>query len=330
MVQGTPMKVFRPQQTFIKLSAALVLLGFFATCQTKLVREALKLDKEPAVASAQQPAVDRDVSGAFVDQGQQRTYYLHTPPSYQPNHPMPLVLALHGSGEQGKEMAAQTGLNNLADREGFMVVYPDGLNKKWNVSGTAPEDNVQFVHALLAHLNQVRAIAPQRIYAVGLSNGGILVQKLACENPSQIAAFATVAASLPVQFESHCQTQTPVSMLMINGTSDQVVPWDGGESPQIRVGRNLSIPPIPSVVDFWRQHDACPAKADVEQRSDHRVQVWSYHNCQAGSSVTLIELKGGGHIWPGGGYGQSQFLDATKTVWNFFQEHALTQKGTGD
>jgi polyhydroxybutyrate depolymerase len=318
------MNVFRPQQVFIKLSAALLLLGFFATCQTQSAHEALKQDKQPAVASAQQLSVDANVSGALVDQKQQRTYYLHTPPSYQPNHPMPLVLALHGSGEQGKEMAAQTGLNDLADRQGFIVVYPDGLNKKWNVSGIAPEDNVQFVHALVTHLSQIRAVDPQRIYAVGLSNGGILVQKLACENPSQFAAFATVAASLPAQFKSHCQTQTPVSMLMINSTTDPVVPWDGGESPQIRVGRNLSIPPVSEVIDFWRQHNGCSAKADTKELSDNRVQVQSYQNCQAGSSVTLIELNGGGHIWPGGGYGQSQFLDATKTVWNFFQGRALT------
>jgi polyhydroxybutyrate depolymerase len=180
------------------------------------------------------------------------------------------------------------------------------------------------VHALVAHLSQIRAIDSQRIYAVGLSNGGILVQKLACENPGQIAAFATVAASLPVQFKSQCQTQTPVPMLMINSTTDQVVPWDGGESPKIRVGRNLSIPPIPQVIDFWRQHNACPTQANEEQLSDNRVRVTSYQNCQAGSEVTLMMLRGGGHIWPGGGYGQSQFLDATKTVWNFFQRHSLT------
>lgn len=316
------MKVFRSHQTFIRL-AALLLLGCVAVWETKLARGALQQNKQLAVASTRQMFRDIDVSGTFIDQGQHRTYYLHTPPSYQPSHPMPLVLAFHGSGEQGKDMAAQTAMNNLADREGFIVVYPDGLNKKWNVSESAPEDNIKFVHALITHLSQIRAVNSQRVYATGLSNGGILVQKLACENPSGIAAFATVAASLPVQFKPHCQSQTPISMLMINSTTDPVVPWEGGESPQIKVGRHLSIPPISEVIDFWRQHDACPAQVKVEQLSG-LVQVSRYQNCQAGSEVTLMELKGGGHIWPGGGYGRSQYLDATETVWNFLKQHTFT------
>lgn len=274
-------------------------------------------------ASAQQP-VQTNVTGALTDQGQRRTYYLHTPPSYQVGQPLPLVLAFHESDGQGKDMAAHTGLNKLADKEGFMVVYPDGINAKWNVSGQAEtkEDNVAFVQALIAHLGQIRTIDRQRIYATGLSNGGILVQKLACQNPGQIAAFATVAASLPEQFQSKCQTKTPVSMLMINGTADAVVPWQGGEPPDVRVGRDLSIPSIPNVFKFWQTHNGCTVPATVKQRADKRVTS-SVTHCQAGSEVTLMALNGASHIWPGGGYGQSQFLDASETIWAFFQRHSL-------
>jgi polyhydroxybutyrate depolymerase len=259
-----------------------------------------------------------------MDQGRRRTYYLHTPPSYQAGQPLPLVLAFHESEGKGKDMAAHTGLNQLADQEGFMVVYPDGINAKWNVSEQAEtkEDNVAFVSALIAHLGQLRVIDHQRIYATGLSNGGILVQKLACENPGQIAAFATVAASLPEQFQAKCQTKTPVSMLMINGTADAVVPWQGGEPPTVRVGRNLSIPSIPAVFGFWQKHDGCTAPATVEQRVDQRVTT-NMANCQAGAEVTLIALNGASHIWPGGGYGESPYLEASQTIWAFFQRHPM-------
>jgi polyhydroxybutyrate depolymerase len=276
--------------------------------------------------SPSQPFKPNDVLGELIDQGQRRTYYLHTPPSYGANHPMPLVLAFHGSGQQGKQMAEETGLNRLADQEGFIVVYPDGLNQKWNVSGFAPEDNVSFVHTLIAHISQMRAIDFRKIYATGLSNGGILVQKLACEAPGEIAAFATVAASLPTQFEASCQNHTPISLMMINGTNDNVVPWNGGGPPDVHVGRKLSIPSIPEVADFWRKHDACEANPTVEQQSDSRVQISRYQSCATGAEVTLVALKGASHIWAGGGQGRSQYLDSTQTIWDFFQRHSLGEE----
>jgi polyhydroxybutyrate depolymerase len=314
----------------LSTTAALAFLGSVIVLHNKPMQAVLSPTFQSLSAVADQP-VQADLAGKLMDQGQQRTYYLHTPPSYQPGNAMPLVLAFHGSGDQGKDMAAHSGLSQLADQEGFIVVYPDGINKKWNVSDSAPEDNVAFVHALIAHISQIRSIDHQRIYATGLSNGGILVQKLACEAPNEIAAFATVAASLPEQFRTHCQTQTPVSMLMINSTADDVVPWQGGQSPNIRIGRNLSIPSMPDVVNFWQQHNTCAGDAVVNKAVGDRVQETHYSNCWAGSEVNLLALKGAGHIWPGGAYGQSPFLDASKTIWDFFQRHPLstaTQSGS--
>ena len=266
------------------------------------------------------PSFAIDVAGSLLDQGQNRTYYLHTPAS--PSQPLPLVVALHGSGMQGKQMADKTALSKLADQAGFVVVYPDGLKQKWNVSGKDPEDNVAFVHALIEQVQKVRSIDPQRIYVVGLSNGGILAQKLACEAPDDIAAIATVAASLPIQFSSRCQTKKPIPLLMVNGTADAIVPWQGGEAPNIRVGRDLAIPPIPTVINFWKQHNKCSAPPKVEQVSNV-VEVTDYQSCQANSEVMLVALKGAGHVWAGGGYGKSPFGDTTQSVWQFLQRHSL-------
>ena len=324
-----------PKHALMKLSPAALLLGLAAGYQLQPESQAIPKMPSPqklipaaasqsASASAYKPVL-QDVTGALMDQGQRRTYYLYTPSSYRPDQPLPLVLAFHESEGQGKNMAVHTGLNQLAKQKGFLVVYPDGINARWNVSGQAAtkEDNVAFVQALIAHLGQLRAIDHQRIYATGLSNGGILVQKLACKNPGQIAAFATVAASLPDQFQAKCQSQTPISMLMINGTADDVVPWQGGEPPTVKVGRNLSIPSIPDVFHFWQKHNHCATQITVQQRADRRVTTSSYTDCQAGSDVTLVALKGATHIWPGGGYGRSSFLDASQTIWSFFERHTL-------
>lgn len=272
-----------------------------------------------AMQSAPQP-VAANISEKFIDQGQTRTYSLHTPPNYHPDQPLPLIIALHGSQETGEQMQSKTQLSPLSDRANFIVAYPDALNQKWNVSGSASENNVAFVHTLIGRIAQIRKIDPTRVYVVGLSNGGILAQKLACENPSDIAAIATVAASLPNRFRATCQTQTPVSLLMINGTSDEIVPWQGGAYPQIRIGKGLSIPPIPDVVEFWRQHDRCDATATTTTLSD-RAKATSYTRCQNNSEVTLITLDGAGHIWAGAEGQPSAFINTTQTVWDFLQRH---------
>jgi polyhydroxybutyrate depolymerase len=206
----------------------------------------------------------------------------------------------------------------MADRAGFIVVYPDAISQRWNVSGATPEDNVAFVHALIQPVQRDRAIDPQRIYVVGLSNGGILAQKLACEAPEQIAAIATVAATLPTQFAACCQTHTALPILMVNGKADTVVPWNGGA-----VGRHpLTVPPIPAAIEFWRQHNGCNTPAQVTAVSEV-VKVTAYSGCRQQSVVMLVALQGAGHVWSGGSYGTSAFGDTTDRVWQFLQRHAL-------
>ena len=302
-------------------------LGIVALLSSSLSLSQAKTIRQPKLVNTSlqtttQASFTSDVSRSLIDQGISRTYYLHTPASASSTHPLPLLVALHGSGMQGKEMADKTALNKLADQAGFVVVYPDGLKQKWNVSGKSSEDNVAFVHTLIKQVQQIRSINSQQIYIVGLSNGGILAQKLACEDPNGIAAIATVAASLPNQFATHCQTQQPVSLLMVNGTADSIVPWQGGAAPDIHIGRDLSIPSILTVLNFWQRHNACSSPPQREQPSK-LVEVTDYF-CQAGTEVKLVALEGAGHIWARGGYGQSAFGDTTVRVWQFLQQHTLT------
>jgi polyhydroxybutyrate depolymerase len=311
----------------IKLFAMLLLLSASTACQTQSAPKAVQPDKQTdqqaLSAATEQPVTESDTTGDLVAQGKRRTYYLHTPKSYRPGHPMPLVLAFHEFNGTGREMAQKTNLNSAADQKGFIVVYPDAI-KRWHteINSTSGIDDVAFISDLIAHIRQKRDIDPQRTYATGLSNGGIFLQRAACQKPGQIAAFATVAAALPTEIKPSCRSQTPVVMMMINGDADNVVPWSGGNPPQIRVGPNLSLPPVLDVVDFWRQHDRCKGQAETKQLPGDRVEETRYSSCQAGSEVIILTLKGGGHIWPGGS-GKSQFLDASSTVLEFFQSHPL-------
>lgn len=274
-------------------------------------------------------------SGQLNDQGRLRTYYLYTPKSYNPDRPMPLVLVFHGSNGTGHSIADVTRFNDLAEKKGFIVVYPDGINHNWRIRRgdfSLKEDDVSFVWALIEHLKQVRNIDSHRIYATGFSKGAILTQDLACELPNQIAAFASVAGALPVPVKPKCQPQAPVSMLMINGTNDQSVHYEG--DPKDKKGALVS---IPETVDFWRSQDQCTSPAQAQQLPDpnprdrFKVNISSYSGCRGGSEVTLMSVVDGGHMWPGGAsqdesikqFNANLGLNASQTIWDFFQRHTL-------
>ncbi len=241
----------------------------------------------------------------------QRTFVTHLPNNRPPTQPVPLVLVFHGYGGQGKDLAKSSGLNQIADRENFIVVYPDGLNKRWSVGGT---EDVAFTNSLIQQFQQRYKIDSRRIYATGISNGGFLVQRLACESSNQITAFASVVATLPHGLQSQCRSNRPVSMLMINGTDDRKVPWKGGS---LAYGQILS---VPSSIDFWRQRSQCPSSAKVRSLNS-RVQIDQYTNCKNDSEIELVTLKGAGHVYPRGGGGVNSLIDASSEIWKFFDRH---------
>lgn len=242
-----------------------------------------------------------------------RTYVVHTPNNRALTRSVPLVIIFHGYGGQGKDLAQSSGLNQLSDRENFVVAYPDGLNKRWNVAGN---EDVAFTNALISQLQQRYKIDSRRVYVAGISNGGFLAQRLACEYPNRVAAFASVVATVPGELVDRCRANTPTSMLMINGTDDRKVPWNGGFLPY---GQILS---VPNSISYWRQRNRCAAPAQVRSINP-RVQVDQYR-CQTGTEVELVTLKGVGHLFPRGGGGANSLIDASSEIWQFFQRHRLS------
>ena len=281
-----------------------------------------------------------EFSGNLLDQGRLRTYYLHIPKSYKPDRPMPLVLVFHGSGGSGRSIATATRFNDLADKKGFIVVYPNGIDHHWSDGRgvfSQQVDDVSFVSALIAHVRQLRNIDSRRIYATGFSNGGMLTQALACELSDRIAGFVSVAGTLPANLAPSCQPETPVSVLMINGTSDRSVPYAGGKIGG--VGREVVS--VPKMVELWRQHNRCDSRAKVQKlpntapNHSNQVEISRYSGCSGGSEVMLVTVIGGGHSWPGGDASQNvkahqtdvkAGIDASKAIWDFFQRHALPGK----
>lgn len=281
-----------------------------------------------------QKSLAGDGSGQLSDQGKTRTYYMYTPKSYNPDRPMPLVLVFHGDDGSGHSMADVTRFNTIAEQKGFIVVYPDGIDHRWSLRGKSPTkvNDVSFVSALINHIEQTRNIDSKRIYAAGFSKGAILTQVLACELPDKIAAFASVAGALPVRYKSHCQPQAPVSMLMINGTNDQEVHYQGDDSTE-----KGSLISIQDTVNFWRSHDQCQSPLQTQavtedDKSDRfKVKTARYNGCTDNSEILQLAVVDGGHFWPGGASQDPQVkqvnnqlgFSASETIWDFFQNHNL-------
>ena len=273
-------------------------------------------------------------SGELNNQGYLRTYKIYTPSSYNGNRPMPLVMVFHGHDGTGASIADVTRFNALAEQKGFIVVYPDGIDQNWSLRGAASGkvDDVSFTTALIDRLQQIVNIDSRRIYATGFSKGAIFAQDLACEIPDRIAAFASVAGALPLRLQSKCQPNTAISMLMINGTNDLAVYYQG----DVKTKRGALIS-VPETVNFWRSLDKCTSPAQVKQLPDpnprDRIQVKTsdYSDCSAGSEVILADIVDGGHFWPGGATqdpNTKQFnaklgYNATNAIWEFFQHHTL-------
>jgi polyhydroxybutyrate depolymerase len=285
--------------------------------------------------------------GSLMWGGIQRTYLVHTPGKDPGNRPLPLVLVLHGGGGTAEGMVKLTRgrFNELADRDSFIVVYPDGVEKHWNDGRSIQNwrahkdkiDDVGFLSLLISDISVKWKVDPSRIYATGISNGGLMTYRLACELTDKIAGIASVSASLSVDLYPVCSPKRPVSVMVINGTDDPLVPYDGGT-----VGFGLrtlgKVVSTDETVRFWVKRNGCREKPEVvrvpdrdsEDRTTLRKEI--YGGCAAKTSVALYVVEGGGHSWPGGWQYLPQLIvgrtsrefNAADEIWGFFKSHPRT------
>ncbi len=267
-------------------------------------------------------------------QGRSRTYKVHLPRDFQPGKPRPLVIVLHGGAGNADNAIRMTGMNKKSDEAGFIAAYPNGTGLfktrvlTWNAAnccGRAKKKNVDdvgFIRKMLEKLEKDYAIDPRRVYVTGMSNGGMLAFRLACEMADKIAAIAPVAAAFN---DDPCQPAEPVSVIMFNGTLDKRVPFDGGTGPEAtedRIDRSVS-----EAISFWIDVDACDPMSEIHYSKDNTVQWEIFSSSKNGTAVVLYTIKGGGHAWPGGRRGYifadipTKAISATDIMWDFFVKH---------
>ncbi len=268
-----------------------------------------------------------EMRGEIEHGGYTRTYLVHLPKGYSADAPAPLVLSFHGRHGQGEGQAKLTGFSEVADRHGFIVVYPDGVGKSWNAmhgAGPAQEkgvDDVGFLEALIDGLQAEYAIDPKRVYAAGMSNGGFFAYRLGCELSERLAAIAAVAGAMAPELAEVCSPEEPVAVLDIHGTEDRIVPYEGGETKG--GGELLS---TEDTVDVWRLHNGCAMRSDVTlEKGD--VVCRAFRDCRA--PVEQCTVEGAGHTWPGGDQYLPRLLvgttnrdvDASELIWEFFEDN---------
>jgi len=286
---------------------------------------------------------------SFIYDDLKRTYKFFIPSFHNKSVPVPLLIALHGRGGNGQSMILLTrkGFNKLAERDGFIVVYPDGIELNWNDGRIDEEsndrahreniDDVGFISTLIDSMIRDYNIDPERVYITGISNGAIMSYRLACELSQKITAIAPVDGNIPHRFFTECPNYKSVSVLAINNTEDPLVPFDGGDIHgslnRIKLGKVLS---VDESVGFWVKKNNCSATPvitdmpDLDPEDGTRIIRKLYSGGTGGTEVILYAIEGGGHTWPGGLQylpvriigKTSRDMDANEVIWSFFKSHS--------
>lgn len=256
----------------------------------------------------------------LVHGGVRRTYRLVVPAA-RTDVPIPLVVALHGGLQSVEGLARMSDLDGEAERSGFAVAYPEGLQRTWNAGrccGPAMKsgvDDVGFVMALVDRAIERDGVDPARVYATGISNGGQLAYRLATERAARFAAIAPVAASMM----NDGTPAAPVSVLHIHGTRDRMIPFGGGVGE--RSLTRVTNPPVREVIDRWRRIAGADDHPTIEHRPPATIETWTAPD---GTEIVLCSIERGGHIWPGPHTrlrSVASAFDATPFVWTFFARH---------
>ena len=265
-----------------------------------------------------------------------RSCLVHVPPKYDAKKPTPVVLVLHGAATNGAITVAFSGMNKKADEAGFIAVYPNGtglagLMLTWNAgnfpkNGNAKPDDVAFIGKALDDLATVVNVDPKRVYATGLSNGGMMCYRLAAELSDRIAAIAPVSGTMAVD---NYHPKRPVPVMHFHGTADKLVPFDGpgNRSP-------VGFKSVDDTIKTCVKENGCPDEPKTVKLPDKAgdgtsVTKKTYGPGKDGAEVVLFVIENGGHTWPGQQppvefLGKStKNLAANDLIWEFFEKHPM-------
>jgi polyhydroxybutyrate depolymerase len=263
--------------------------------------------------------------------GRQRTYLFQLPSDYTSSKRWPVVMAVSGNTQSGRDAARISRFDEFAYRNGVIAVFPNSA-AGWDLKGAS---DVEFFSAIVDKLIADDSADASRVYVTGGASGGLLAFKVACELAERIAAVAPVIATMPVTFAENCHPARPISLLEINGTADRDVRYEGGSKLGLFGNFGLALLSAQASAHWWAQSDGCtdtPARDSLTPKTKDGLETLrdTYYGCREGTAVTLYSVVGGGHTWPGGQglpriiFGKtSRDLNANEVIWEFFKVHAL-------
>ena len=251
-----------------------------------------------------------------------RTYIVHTPKNYNPAIPAPIIFAIHGIGIDAAGTQKYIGFDELGEKEGYIVVYPNSFDGFWS-DGCGCQyvekvgiDDIKFIDYLVEKMKREFNIDSNRIYAWGWSQGGILVNQLACRRAEVFAAFASYVGTMRLPIASACFPKKPVNMVLFNGTDDQDVYWNGLPNTEFAF---LS---IPDLFKKWAGLSNCIGEPDSEFLPDSvshiDVEKLTYNNCTNNKEVVLYKIINGTHTLY-----RNKEIDTSEEAIKFFNNHRL-------
>jgi polyhydroxybutyrate depolymerase len=275
-------------------------------------------------------AVSAQKCNEHIDSMGSTTYYYHLPKNYNKAIKYPLVVNFHGLGSQAFKHEQYCQLDKVADKEGFITVYPQSSHQGWNAglgfrSYTNGPDDIGYFNKLLDTLEARYSIDKNRIYVTGVSIGGTFAYRVACEMSNRITAVASVSGLMTDSTLIYCNPVRNVPILHIHGTRDHIMRYTGMKQ---AFGAE-------EVIKVWELKNQCSYDADTIQipnrnKSDHTTAILiKYKHCAGGSQVWFFKIKNGGHTWPGAA---DQFklmgrkckdFDGSQAIWDFFKQFTL-------
>ncbi len=243
-----------------------------------------------------------------IDVGGVARSYAITIPDRAPNaQAMPVVIALHGALGSPHQIRDYMNWERIAQREGVIIVYPAGLGRTWNDDRPAATrhalrsstaDDVAFLTRLADSLIADGLAARRQIYLMGISNGGFMTLRMACEAPERFAGFGVVIGSMPLAKAQTCRWPTPKPVAIVSGTDDRLIPYTAAAAARMKIFGAAEL------ADYWAKRNGCgsPGHQAVPQAGTRpartSVAIRSWTKCAAGAGVTLVTIDGGGHQAP--------------------------------
>ena len=268
-----------------------------------------------------------------------RNYLVHVPTRYDGKTPLPMLVVIHGAFDTAKGIEEISGFSKLADKENFIVLYPNGIGilgylQHWNAGhccGKAQKDKIDDVGFVLTAIKDTAhrlKVDQNRIFMLGFSNGGMFTYRFAAEKSNVLAGAVAMAASIGSRIEGEAESwqmptpSKPLPLLVMHGAEDTDIPFKGRASS--RRGAQRYYHTVEESISFWASHNGCRDSVKTEILYGGAVELKKWTDCRTGKPIWFYAIKGWGHVWPGGKFTADladknplKAFDAADIAWQF-------------